>query len=204
MCVLGVALCGIAVAFFKISAFGVDPFQSFMSGTDALIPLSYGTLYVIVNGILLLISVVFNRRMIGLATVINMLLLGYVVQFTFDALQIIFPDPSLIVRIILLLIGIIMAGIAAALYFTADMGVSTYDAVALIISEKQSKIPFKYVRVMTDVTCVVLGTILYLVSGNPVSGLVYMIGIGTIISAFFTGPMIEFFKKNIAEPMLNR
>ncbi len=37
MSVFGVLVCGISVGFFKIAAFGVDPFQSLMSGLDAIV-----------------------------------------------------------------------------------------------------------------------------------------------------------------------
>ncbi len=47
-----------------------------MSGLDAVIPIRFGTLYVIVNLILLGFALVFDRRKIGLATVINLFLLG--------------------------------------------------------------------------------------------------------------------------------
>ena len=37
MSLCGVIICAIAVGFFKLAAFGVDPFQSLMSGLDQLI-----------------------------------------------------------------------------------------------------------------------------------------------------------------------
>ena len=78
MSFFGVIICGMAVGFFKIAAFGVDPFQSFMSGIDKLVPIAFGTLYVIVNICLLAFSLLCNRHMIGLATFINLFLLGYI------------------------------------------------------------------------------------------------------------------------------
>ena len=91
MSVLGVVLCGISVGFFKLAAFGVDPFQSLMSGIDKLIPLSFGILYVIVNALLLIFALVFDRHYIGIATFINLFLLGYIVEFTQWLLCLIFP-----------------------------------------------------------------------------------------------------------------
>ena len=70
MSVLGVLICGFSVGIFKLAAFGVDPFQAFMSGIDHMIPIDFGTLYVIVNAILLTFSLVFNRKKIGIATFI--------------------------------------------------------------------------------------------------------------------------------------
>ncbi len=61
MSLFGVIICAIAVGIFKIAALGVDPFQSFMSGMDKLIPIEFGTLYVIVNACLLIFSLVADR-----------------------------------------------------------------------------------------------------------------------------------------------
>ena len=81
MSVMGVVICGISVGMFKFAALGVDPFQSLMSGLDAVIPIRFGTLYVIVNAILLLFALIFDRRKIGVATLINLFLRGYSVEF---------------------------------------------------------------------------------------------------------------------------
>ena len=43
MSVLGVLVGGVSVGFFKLAAFGVDPFQSFMSGTNQMFPINFGT-----------------------------------------------------------------------------------------------------------------------------------------------------------------
>jgi mRNA degradation ribonuclease J1/J2 len=39
MSALGVIICGISVGMFKHAALGVDPFQTLMSGLDAVVPL---------------------------------------------------------------------------------------------------------------------------------------------------------------------
>lgn len=202
MSVLGVCICGASVGLFKLAAFGVDPFQTFMAGLDAIIPISFGTLYVIANVVLLLFSFFTDRKRIGLATFINLFLLGYVVQFTYEGLQNLFPDITLVGRAIAIVIAIIVICFASSLYFVADLGVSTYDAVALVISETWNIGKFKYVRIITDICCVVIGVVLYLLAGNPISGIPTIAGIGTIITAFFMGPLIDFFKVKVAIPML--
>lgn len=204
LCVAGVVLSGVAVSFFKSAVFGVDPFQALMSGLDAIIPIRYGTLYVIVNAVLLLFSLVFDRSRIGLGTLINLFLLGYIVQFGVDILAAAVPGPSLPVRILFLLIGVFIACVAGSMYFTANMGVSTYDAIALIITGTWKKGKFKYVRIITDFTCVALGVILFLMSGEETSGLLAVVGIGTIISAFMMGPMIDYFNVHVFGPMLEK
>ncbi len=84
MSLFGVIICAISVGIFKIAALGVDPFQAFMAGLDDMIPISFGTLYVITNAVLLLFALVFDRHYIGIATFINLFLLGYITQFTYE------------------------------------------------------------------------------------------------------------------------
>ena len=108
MSLLGVIICAVSVGVFKLAALGVDPFQSFMSGMDALIPIGFGTLYIIVNAVLLLFSLLVDRHNIGMETFINLFLLGYITQFTYDFLQWLIPDPSMVVRVICLIVGIVV------------------------------------------------------------------------------------------------
>jgi uncharacterized membrane protein YczE len=134
MSVFGVVICGISVGFFKRATFGVDPFQSFISGLCAVLPISYGTLYVLANVCLLLFALINDRRKIGIATIVNLFLLGYIADFSHQFLNTYIPEAGVGVRLILLLIGIVVMCLASAFYFTADLGVSTYDAFSLIIS----------------------------------------------------------------------
>ena len=193
MSCLGVIICGISVGMFRTAALGVDPFQSFMSGLNSLIPISFGTLYVIANIILLLFALIFDRHKIGLATLINLTLLGYVAEYSEKFFVYLLPQMSLVPSLILLLIAIVVMCFGSALYFNADLGVSTYDAVSLIISEKQRRVSFKICRIISDVICVLLGVILCYFAGLDWSEIRAFVGIGTIVTAFFMGPLISFF-----------
>lgn len=204
MSVLGVVICGISVGMFKRAAFGVDPFQSFMSGLDSILPISFGTLYVIANVCLLLFSLINDRRRIGIATVVNLTLLGYIADFVHQFLNRTLPDLGVIGRLVILLAAIVIMCLASAFYFTADLGVSTYDAVSLIIAEKWKLAPFRYCRIASDLICVIIGVVLFLLSGQPMSELGQVVGIGTIITAFFMGPLIEVFNVRVAQPFLNK
>ena len=204
MSLCGVIICAVSVGVFKLAALGVDPFQSFMAGLDALVPIEFGTLYVIVNAIFLLCSLIVDRHNIGIATFINLFLLGYITQFTYDLLQKLIPDPSMIVRILCLAIGIVVICFGSALYMTADLGVSTYDAVAIVMSSKWKLGKFKYVRICTDLVCVVLGCILFVMAGNAIGKIPTIAGVGTIITAFFMGPLIDFFNEKFAKPLLRK
>lgn len=204
MSVLGVLVCGISVGMFKRAELGVDPFQALMSGLDLTIPISFGTLYVIVNVLLLLFSILMDRTKIGIATFINLFLFGYVADFTRGVLQRLLPGNALPMRLMLLLIAIPLTCLASSFYFTANLGVSTYDAISLVISEKNEKIQFRFCRIVSDLICVGIGVALFLLSGSPLSAIGQVVGIGTIITAFFMGPLIDFFNRKVAQPFLNR
>ena len=204
MSLAGVLICAVSVAVFKIAAFGVDPFQSLMSGLDNLIPIPFGTLYVLVNLVLLSFSLSFDRTRIGIATFINLFLLGYVTQFSHELLLMWLSEPSLAVRCLCLVIGIVVICFGSSLYMTADLGVSTYDAVAIVLSGKWKLGQFQYIRIATDLVCVAAGVALFLLSGGTLAQVPTIAGIGTIITAFFMGPLIQLFCRRVAEPMLKQ
>ncbi len=202
MTVIGVLLCGISVGFFKRAAFGVDPFQSLMSGLNAVIPISFGTLYMAANLLLLLFAFCFDRHYIGVATFVNLFLLGYVTEFTLYLLERALPELGIPGRAVLLVIGIVVLCLSSALYFTSDLGVSTYDAIALVMSGKWKVASFRVCRVGCDLVCVAGGAALFFLGGGTWSALPEIVGVGTIITAFFMGPLIELFNVHVARPLL--
>lgn len=94
-------------------------------------------------------------------------------------------------RIIGLAIAFILMCFSAALYFTADLGVSAYDAVALILEEKRVA-SFFICRIAADLICVTAG----LLGGADV-------GPATVLTAFCMGPLTSLFQKKIAYPFLH-
>ena len=204
MSLCGVIICAISVGFFKHAALGVDPFQSLMAGLDAMIPIEIGTQYVIVNAILLLFTLVFDRKNIGIATAINLFLLGYITQFTMELLAVILPNPTLLTRVLCLSGAIVVICFGSALYMTANLGVSAYDAVAIILAYKWKVGKFQYCRIGADLVCVIAGCAIFLIAGGSWSQIPTIAGIGTIITAFFMGPLIELFNVKVARPWLNR
>ena len=202
MSLSGVLIGAVSVGLFKVAALGVDPFQSLMSGLDKWIPISFGTLYVIVNLVLLIFSLLVDRSKIGLATFINLFLLGYVTEFSYAFFLTLLPDPSLPVRVICMLIGAVVMCFGSALYMTADLGVSTYDAIAIALAYKWKLASFRFCRISTDLICVVLGCGIFLLAGGAWANVQAVAGVGTILCAFGMGPLIEYFNVTVARPML--
>ena len=197
MSCLGVVICGVSVGMFRTAALGVDPFQSLMSGLNSVIPLSFGTLYAAANAVLLLFSLVFDRHKIGLATLINLTLLGYAAEYSQLLFETLLPGLTFPASLLLLAVALIVMCFGSALYFNADLGVSTYDAVSLILSEKQTRVSFRVCRVASDLVCVLLGALLCRVSGMSLMEITGVVGIGTVLTAFCMGPLISFFSDRL-------
>lgn len=194
MTTAGVTLCAVAIGFFRCSQFGVDPFQCFAQGIWGHFfdpHVSYGFYYMILSGLLLLLDLLIARTCMGVATLVNMFLTGYIVDFACMVINHFSPAPSLVLRILFLVIAVLVMCFASSLYMTSNLGVSVYDAIPIVISKRRN-LPFRFVRIGCDLLCVVVGTLFGLLPG-----------IGTLITAFFMGPLIEYFNHTFSEPFLN-
>ena len=111
-------------------------------------------------------------------------------------------EMTLPLRIGALALGCVFAGLGVALYMAAEMGIAPYDSVAVILEKiTRGKLKFQYARVLSDVTVVIVGVVFCLAAGDP---LWMIIGIGTICNALFNGPLIQFFRVHVSEPILRK
>lgn len=185
MTAAGVLFSGVAAGILKASRLG------------AVIPIPFGTLYVLIDIVLLIGMFAVDRHYIGLGTIINLFLLGYVVEGAQRLTETLFPDPGLIGRGAMLIVALPFLCLASSLYFTADLGVSTYDVWALVL-DRRTRLPFRALRIGTDLACVALG---FALLGFSAAG---VIGVGTVVTALFMGPLIDLFNRKVFRPLLER
>lgn len=202
MMLTGILFISICVGCYRLSGFGVDAFTCMNLGISGFLEMSFGTWQLLMNAAILIVVFFTVRKCIGAGTMVNMVCVGYgadlICWFVNDRLRL---EMTMPLRIAALLAGCMFAGLGVAFYMVAEMGIAPYDSVALIIEKfTHNKIQFQYARVMSDVTCVVIGIVFCLTAGN---NLWLIVGIGTLCNAFFNGPLIQFFKKHISEPLLN-
>ena len=190
MAFTGVIITGMSVGMFQAASLGTDPFTSFTTGLCNLTGLSFGLFYSILCACMLIFVFVVDKRYIGLATIFNLFGNGFVADITRNFIERIVVNPSFLFRVVLLILGVVIMCFAASLYFTADLGVSAYDAVSKIMADKKIA-QFRFCRIITDVTCVIVGFVLKA-----------SVGIGTIITALFMGPLIQWFNVNFSELLL--
>ncbi len=196
ICFLAVLGMGFFLSFLMLCGLGTDP-CSFMNKAISLrIGMLFGTWQLIINAVMLVIVLFWDRSSLGFGTVFNMVLVGYYVDF-FDWVwgKIIpahyFTDP--VTGWAIFLAALFFFIVSAAVYINSDMGVAPYDALPKIITEKVTgrfpKVPKMLIRMAWDFTAVAVGT---LAGGRPV--------IGIILMAVFLGPVISltgrlFFRK---------
>lgn len=198
--IIGIFLVGIAVGLFKIIAMGADPFTAMNTGISSLIGMQFGTLQLLVNAFLLLGIFLIKKQFIGFGTIFNMVFVGYTADFlmwilakwhiTFDTRYI---------RMIVLVVAVLLIGIGDALYISANMGMSPYDAVGYLVEPlTKRKVSFRIARIALDSVCVIIGFL----TGVQIGIHWKIIGIGTIISTFCTGPLIQFFRVHWSDKLL--
>jgi uncharacterized membrane protein YczE len=187
LAIIGITILSIGLSFMRYAILGVEPITCLNIGIAKQLGLSFGTWLLIMSFILLIGVFIFDRSKIGFGTLYIMVAVGYTSDFVLGLINKIqiFEIFSLEIRIISFSLGLLLIFLGSAVYIETNMGLSPYDAVAIIISEKiNRKNWFKWIRIGTDALCVIGGV---LTQSD--------VGIGTLISVLLGGPLIVLFKK---------
>ncbi|MFE5307910.1 YitT family protein [Isoptericola sp. NPDC056578] len=189
----GVAVLALGSAVLLSAHVGVDPFTAANIGVSGHLGIGLGAYQLAVNAVLLVPVVVWARRYVGLGTVINMVMTGFFVQWFGALLAPLVPDPpSHLLQAVLFGVGIVLFTAGASAYMTAGIGTAPYDAIAPIVVDRTGW-RYRVVRVVQDLAFVGLAILF----GGPV-------GVGTVMTAFFAGPLIDFFTVRVNTPLLHR
>lgn len=191
MSFVGIAVLSLGTAFLRGGQVGLDPFTATNTGISTRLGMGLGIYQLIANLLIFIFIIVMDRHKIGIGTLLNMVLVGFEVQWFISLYQRFFGNQvNAIIVIADLLIGLILFTLGASLYMSADLGVAPYDAIAPILSDRLHA-QYRTVRIAQDVLFMVVG---FLVAGP--------VGFGTLIVAFFTGPLITFWGRHVSTPMV--
>lgn len=186
---------GFSIDLLRFSLFGNDPFSCMQLGFSNEFDLTYGTCVLIFNAFAIIPIFIIDRSFIQFGTLVNMFLTGPVVDIWYVIMLAIYPDFAFLTfggRVACLLIGVVICCYGVSMYMMSNLGMGPYDAIGWIIEKiSKKKIPFKYARIATDATATFTGFIF----GS-------IVGLGTLIMACGTGPLVNFFNENITRPMI--
>jgi len=194
MSLFGMTVLGIVVGLLRKAGLGIDPFSAFVLGIGKVFGTTYGIMFSILTGVFLVAVFFLDKHFIGVATILNLIIVGPIADFTLKILNNLYKTSSIWIQIATLLVALIILCFASALYIVANLGVSSYDAMSLILAKRlegKKWGQYRYCRIFTDSLCVIIA---YFTGGS--------IGVGTIITALFMGPFTQFFINNVARPML--
>ena len=189
----GIVLISLGAAICNMGGVGVDPFTAMNMGAAELFGIRFGTYQVIVNLIILAIVFIMDRFQIGIGTIVNMVAVGYLIEFFTWAYAFVPHLPEGILRsAVHLVAGTLVFTLGVSLYLKTRMGVSPIDAVAPI-AVKLTGAPYTRCRIIQDIAVTVIAFLV----GGPV-------GIFTIVAAFFTGPLITAWNRYLTVPLYRR
>lgn len=190
--IVGVACIGIGTVCLRFAGFGTDPFSCMNLGVSNHLPISYGTCQLALNLLMFIPVIVLCPKSFGIGALFNMFGIGYIVELclwlcSLFKLTVENVSNLLAVRILFLVVGIVIFCFGVALYMECDLGVAPYDMIGQIAEDRTGgKIKFKWVRVSMDILCMLTG---FLLGGS--------IGVATVGVAFFTGPVVSWFRSRV-------
>lgn len=194
MSLIGISLISFGAALSQTMNMGLDPFTAINTGASELLGFTLGNYQLFVNAAILAIILFFDRKIIGWGTIFNFVLVGYMIEFFISMLES-FIDPTqfaFIVQLLITVVAILIFTFGVALYMDADLGVSPYDAIAPVITDRVSA-SYKTVRMIQDIVVVITAWIL----GGPV-------GVSTFITGFMAGPLIDFFSNRFTRKLSDK
>ena len=105
MCIGNIIL-GLGIAIFKFSGLGNDPFSGMVMALSDRAGIEYAVFLIMINTIVFIVEFILGRKLIGLGTFVNALLLGYVVTFFYNLIVSAAGEPGqLLQRILIVCIG---------------------------------------------------------------------------------------------------
>ncbi|HEX3287922.1 MAG TPA: hypothetical protein VHT50_25455, partial [Mycobacterium sp.] len=152
---LGLVLFGGSVALMVRAELGLDPWDVLHQGLTRYLPLSFGTVTIIIGAIVLLLWVPL-RQWPGLGTVSNVLVIGLAADFGLWAL----PEPqSLAARIAFLVVAVVANGLAGAAYLGSHFGPGPRDGLMTgLVARTGGSV--RLIRTGIEVTVLAIGFVL--------------------------------------------
>lgn len=158
---------------------GAGPWDVFNLGLSHTFGILYGTASIAVSAAILLIDILLKEP-IGIAMIIDAVTVGKAVDL-FEALDFVPVPETVWGAAAMILVGLVIMGYTQFFYMRASLGCGPRDTLLVGLKRRSGRIPIGAVSVALLGLVTLTGYLL----GGPV-------GIGTLICAFVTGPVMQF------------
>ncbi len=180
--IAGLLLYGGSMAMLIRSQLGLDPWDIFHDGLTRHLPLTFGTVVIVVGALVLLLWIPLRQKP-GIGTVLNVIVIGLAVDAGLALLPV---AGGWAERVALMVGGVVLNGLAGALYVGAHLGTGPRDGLWVALS-RRTGFSTRLVRTVLELTVLGIGWLL----GGAV-------GIGTVVYALAIGPLVQWFMPWVA------
>ena len=173
----GLALYGASMGLMIRSGLGLDPWDVLHEALSQLTGLTFGTVTALTGALVLLCWLPLRQRP-GIGTVANILVIAVAVDLT---LAVTTPPSALAPRIVLMVAGVVLNGLASAAYIGVRLGPGPRDGLMTGLHARAGW-SIRLVRTAIELTVLTTG---WLLGGT--------LGIGTVLYALAIGPLVQAF-----------
>ncbi len=178
----GLFLYGWSMAMMIQANLGLDPWDVLHQGLTNYVALSFGTITIVVGALVLLLWIPL-RQVPGFGTVSNVFVVGLAADFGLWVL----PMPgSIAVRIGFLVLGVVLNGLAGAIYIGSHFGAGPRDGLMTGLVTRTGG-SLRLIRTALEASVLVIG---YFLGGT--------VGVGTVVYALAIGPLVQLFLPLVA------
>ncbi len=157
---------------------GAGPWDVLNLGLSKTLGILYGTASVAISYAILGVDIALKEP-IGIAMFIDAFVVGKAVDF-FNRINVVPKCDSVLKGIVVMLIGLVIMAYTQYTYMSASLGCGPRDTLLVALAKRANKIPIGAVSIALLSLATFIGWLL----GGPV-------GIGTLICAFATGPIMQ-------------
>lgn len=193
---VGILILGFSISLLRYSALGTDPYTTMNLGISETLNMSFGSYQLIVNSLLFILMLTYQRNKVGIGTVVNMVMVGFIADFFFPLVNQALPvNDDITFRLLVTIIAVFLACIGISMYMESELGIAPYDALTNIVIDgvKKVKVPFFAARMIIDIIAVTIGFTFGAI-----------VGIATILLAFLTGPIVHIIRGKVLSPLLTK
>ena len=193
---VGILILGFSISLLRYSALGTDPYTTMNLGISETLNMSFGSYQLIVNSLLFILMLTYQRNKVGIGTVVNMVMVGFIADFFFPLVnKALSVNDDITFRLLVTIIAVFLACIGISMYMESELGIAPYDALTNIVIDgvKKVKVPFFAARMIIDIIAVTIGFTFGAI-----------VGIATILLAFLTGPIVHIIRGKVLSPLLTK
>lgn len=183
--IFGLMLYGWSMSLMIEAGLGLDPWDVFHQGLTHYLPMTFGQITILVGAAVLVLWIPL-KQWPGIGTILNVLLIGIAVD---QGLALLHQPDSLVLRAVMLVSGVVLNGLAGALYIGAHLGPGPRDGLFLGLV-RRTGYSIRLMRTSVEVTVLVIG---WLLGGT--------IGVGTVLYALAIGPLVQLFLPLVQAPV---